>query len=348
MKRPTFISILAFFQFLGGIGLFLLLITSDMTPLASILNISNVNMFIPISILGVMSLGAAIGMWKGKRWGWYLGAIVFCYAIFRNGYALSQVIGMSNIIETSGESTDSYFIKYVGRVIINGLVLLYFFKANVIEYFQVTNLRDWKKVGIVVGVTIIIFLGFYGPGLFQSGNTSLTAITIAYNSGEIEVAKSQIENYLEKNPSDKEAWVLKGDILYDLGEVDESKESFLIAVSLDPNDVYSLTAIGFIYRQEGNFEKAMEYYLKVVELKPDYAVVYSNMAIVELQLNNDRKALEYAEKAYSLDNTQAVFAANLAVCHYKLGNFDEMDKYLKLAEEMGYHSIETIKEICGR
>lgn len=344
MKRPKLISVLAFFCFLSGLlSISLLLSNNDFVQEIFFLDISTI--YFSVLLLGIIYLGSGIGMWLGKRWGWYLGAICYCYAIIRNSFALVQLSQILRVFNDLQQEAGLGYFKFFARIIGNGLILSYFFKSNVINYFQVNNRSNWKKAGLVLGVTLIIFLGVFGSAFLHENNNQLTAITLLYNTGELEPALSKVNKYLETNLEDNEAWELKGDILCDIGKLAEAKTSYLRAVSLKPDSYQVLTALGLIYRKETDYDKSMEYYQKAVEFKPDYAVVYTNMAVVELKRNNDKKALEYAQKAYDLDNHQPVFVANLAICHYYLGN-EEVDKYITILEGMDYANIEIIKQIC--
>lgn len=267
--------------------------------------------YFSVLLLGIINLGSGIGMWLGKRWGWYLGAICYCYAIIRNSVALVQLSQILRVFNHLQQEAGLSYIKFSARIIGNGLILSYLFKSNVTNYFQVNNRSNWKKAGLVLGVTLIIFLGVFGSTFLQGNNSQLTAITLLYNTGELEPALSKVNKYLEINSEDNEAWELKGDILCDIGKSAEAKTSYLRAVSLKPDSYQTLTSLGLIYRKETDYDRAMEYY----------------------------------QKAYDLDNHQPVFVANLAICHYYLGN-EEVDKYITILEGMDYANIEIIKQIC--
>jgi hypothetical protein len=59
------------------------------------------------SIVFLFALGIAsgVGMWKGRKWGWYLGTFYYIYSITRNANALLAVSIFINSM-SPGETAD--------------------------------------------------------------------------------------------------------------------------------------------------------------------------------------------------------------------------------------------------
>ncbi len=85
-KRPIGISILSFLFIVGGVGgviAFLLGIGSLDNPNAkqslSMFGLTPIKLVVLLSVLGGFSVAAGIGMWIGRKWGWYLGSLYCMY-----------------------------------------------------------------------------------------------------------------------------------------------------------------------------------------------------------------------------------------------------------------------------
>jgi hypothetical protein len=83
-------------------------------------------------------------MWLGKTWGWWLGTFYYVYSIFRNANAL---ITIPALVEQFGEPTrgaEYYYVKHGTRIIIHFFLILYFYKGNVVNYFNLGEYPKWK------------------------------------------------------------------------------------------------------------------------------------------------------------------------------------------------------------
>ena len=104
-------------------------------------------------------------MWKGKRWGWYLGSFYYLYSVVLNANALITVpilmrsMSAQDIADMS--RTPSYYVvKHSVRLVVHFLLYLYFFRMNVREFFSLSNDPKWKPVlaeaAICVSIVLIV------------------------------------------------------------------------------------------------------------------------------------------------------------------------------------------------
>lgn len=155
-KRPTGISILAVLYLLGSLVLlaFQLILADPLSSAVEPLGVSNLYAMVAIGFLGVFGIVAAVGMWTGKKWGWWLGALYLFYSVFRNANTLWII---PDIVREFGEpegGVTRYYIKHGGRIIVGSLLILYFFKFNVVKYFQVDGVGPWKRFFLLIVMTI--------------------------------------------------------------------------------------------------------------------------------------------------------------------------------------------------
>ena len=146
-QRPKGISIISVLSFIGGLIILAVLVWTPSNDLAGLdaVGFSSSLFLLAYGFLGIISFAAGIGMWTGKKWGWWLGAFYLAYAILRNANALFAIEGL---IEQFGEPEDgvgSLYFKHGGRVITNSLVLFYFFRSHVTAYFNVDSIKNLKN-----------------------------------------------------------------------------------------------------------------------------------------------------------------------------------------------------------
>lgn len=108
-------------------------------------------------LLSVIAFASGIGMWLGTRWGWWCATFYYVYSIARYGNALLLVDGFAEALEDDSRELESYYFKFGALIVFHFLLLLYFFKPNVVEYFGVSDIHKGKAVGLLVAVTASVF-----------------------------------------------------------------------------------------------------------------------------------------------------------------------------------------------
>ena len=108
IKRPIGISILAGLHIIGSIivaVIFLLYIPllqnrPEFNKVVPLLGISPATLFIVIGFVLALACASGIGMWMGKKWGWFLGSFYYAYFIITN---INALIMIPVIFETFGD-----------------------------------------------------------------------------------------------------------------------------------------------------------------------------------------------------------------------------------------------------
>jgi hypothetical protein len=86
--RPLGITLLSVWNVLSGVGGLLLLIpflatqlrsSPDAAAVLSAVGIPPISIPLVASIVSVVVVASGIGMWKGYRWGWYIGCLYYFY-----------------------------------------------------------------------------------------------------------------------------------------------------------------------------------------------------------------------------------------------------------------------------
>ena len=165
-NRPVGVTIFAILHLIGGVllvGVLLFglpMLFANLDRVTQVLDKIGVPLIVFVAgllLLAGITLASGIGLWLGTRWGWWCTTFFYVYSIARNANAFLTVSFFADALEGGSRSPEYYYAKFGGRVILHFLFFLYFFKANVLEYFGMENLHKGKAVGILVLITGAIF-----------------------------------------------------------------------------------------------------------------------------------------------------------------------------------------------
>jgi hypothetical protein len=136
------------------------------------IDISSPYVMTVISFLGVFGLATGIGMWTGKKWGWWLSALYLSCGVAMDIVVLLTVPERVQDLSEPEGGAAQYYVEHVRRIIVYSLLILYFFKSNVVEYFQLGGGSSWKRLFLLVGVTAGIMVIFAVGSLFANAGGS--------------------------------------------------------------------------------------------------------------------------------------------------------------------------------
>ena len=169
--RPIGISVLAVLYFLGGLLALGIVVLGPGSMPAEFEELGVSGLLIAIRIIFWCALGiaAGVGMWTRKRWGWWLGAFWLFYSIARNVNALLMLPGLVEQFGAQEVDVAKYQLRFAGRIAVSALLILYFFKSNVVAWFGVGATPGWKRVALLAGATIGILALFAAASLLSGG-----------------------------------------------------------------------------------------------------------------------------------------------------------------------------------
>lgn len=171
--RPTGVTILSVLHLIGGV----LLLIGQVMLLANLDRVSQgldaVGIPPALLVMGVMllagiALASGIGMWIGTRWGWWCAVFYYVYSVARNANAFLMISDLADGLDGGSRGPGYYYAKCGGRVVIHLLLLMYFFKDNVLEYFETEDVHKGKAIGILILVTAVVFALSFGIGALSS------------------------------------------------------------------------------------------------------------------------------------------------------------------------------------
>lgn len=186
----------------------------------------------------------------------------------------------------------------------------------------------------------------------------------AYNSGDVESARSYYQQALEIYPNNSDSMQLLGLIYYTEGEMARARELLEASISLNSefhsaHNTYALILIHYkdfegaerhlkkalelnpdcadYYLNLGNLcqlsiiqpQRALEYFKQGVDKFPEHHPLLHNCASLLLHLHMTDEAIPYLEKAYEINPDYAPSVTNLAIAYRNKERFEECEKLMR-------------------
>lgn len=160
-QRPLGISILAILHLAGGVLLCalqipLLAAVGELQDPLRAAGVPPILLVLGMLFLAVLGITAGVGMWLGKQWGWWFGAFYYVYGVARNAPALGTVAELADDLPEGARGPGYYYAKHGMRILVHLLILLYFFKGNVLAYFGLEEQSKWKAVSALVAACLAV------------------------------------------------------------------------------------------------------------------------------------------------------------------------------------------------
>ena len=145
------------------------------------------------------------------------------------------------------------------------------------------------------------------------------------NKNEFDKALPILEEAINDNPTDSEAWRLFAQIHWNhMHEPDKAYDELIESLKCNPRNIWALVLMGnLLTREKNDVEHAKEYYNKVLEYYPDNAIAINNIGATYMERKDYEGALPYLEKALAIDDSYANSYYGLGLCLYKLGRTED-------------------------
>ena len=167
---------------------------------------------------------------------------------------------------------------------------------------EIQNKDYVQNKTLIIAVVVSLFIGFIGGTIYSSfklaadkqvqvkGNAAPnnnTAMGQQDNSIEVSAEILKLEQYLEKNPKDAEAWAQLGHLFFDSDQVKNAIDAYEKSLAIEPGKTGVITDLGVMYRRNGQPEKAIEAFDKAILIDPSFETARFNKGVVLLHDLND-------------------------------------------------------------
>ena len=147
-----------------------------------------------------------------------------------------------------------------------------------------------------------------------------------------------LQNAVERDPQNKDAWYYLGRALYTKSQRVEARQAFLTVLNLDPHDSRAENNLGLIYETDGQPAAAMEAYRKAIAWQEENhhpnEQPYVNLGNLLMEQGQIKDALVPLEEAVRLAPNNAFCHMTLGVAYRQQGKLDQAQHELEKATQL--------------
>ena len=165
---------------------------------------------------------------------------------------------------------------------------------------------------------------------------------IYYEMGKPELAISEWDKILEKQPDYAWAYYRRGWFKDLIGRYDDAIEDLSMAIVLDPNYTYSYSSRGDIYMKQGKRELAESDFKKIIEIESS-PEKYDCIQYAYQGLGMYNKAMAAMDSIIARDTTDAGNYYDAACLYCRMDKTDEALVFLGKSLEYGYRRFAHIE-----
>lgn len=119
--------------------------------------------------------------------------------------------------------------------------------------------------------------------------------------GKADSAIIILDEIIERNPENANAWARKGEILgRALNNMSEAENALRRSLSINPEDKSANENLGIVLAIKGNFHESLQYFHQALSLDSTNANIYRNISSAYMNMNQPEKAAYYNEKFIEL------------------------------------------------
>jgi hypothetical protein len=108
------------------------------------------------TIAFALGLASGVGMWIGANWGWWLATWYWFFMAIGSGVTLP--ISLVRLRSLGIEFAVVAVVKNVLGLCFQVLLVVYFFRRNVLRFFGLESFGKLKALGILIAVSLFIFI----------------------------------------------------------------------------------------------------------------------------------------------------------------------------------------------
>ena len=164
-RKPSVVVILAILYIV--IGVISLGFVARQGPTIDVEGSDRGVFFMMMALYPAIGLAAGVGMWLGRRWGWWLGLFGVVSMALRNLWAIAGLPGMLAAMGVPLSSATMLYAKFGIRVLLSVLVAIYFLSNTVVGYFRVEKVRKRRALAIVAAISVLLIAAGEMLGMLQ-------------------------------------------------------------------------------------------------------------------------------------------------------------------------------------
>ncbi len=179
----------------------------------------------------------------------------------------------------------------------------------------------------------------------QTLNSQLALADICLGSlhlttGEYEKAVSDLQQAVEKDPTDDEAYGQLATAYEQLNQTAQAEDTYKKAVQARPQYAIEYERLALFYRNQARYNDAAQAYIKALQISPADVRAWSRLAGVYYFTGEYEKAVEATQHAIALRPNSGSYN-NLGASYFALRKFDDAIEAFRQAVAMNGHEAKT-------
>lgn len=214
------------------------------------------------------------------------------------------------------------------------------FAANLLHAFDAFEDNDESRR--VVMQTINFWKAHLQPVPQPSWKPSPAREIVATTYGnDFQKTADLLAKYIEANPNDAQAYVMRGRALASLRKFDESAAAYETAAKLQPQHPGLPAGLGQVRFAQRRYDEAIPLLTKAIDNGWRNSLVYGQLAFAQLSTGKNEEAIRSYEKAFEAGippgaNTRGLAYYNMACAYARLKNVDKAFEMLGKAVDEGF------------
>lgn len=155
-------------------------------------------------------------------------------------------------------------------------------------------------------------------------NKQIQELINIYKAGNLDLAKSKVEETIELHPDSFVLFNLLGAILNGQKKYAEAVNNFKMALKINPNYAEAENNLGITYQKMEKFNKSILCFKRALKLRPNLAEAYNNLGVIFKKKGNFDESIFYLKNALKIrpmysEALEALGAAYLYLNKHKEG-----------------------------
>ena len=165
-----------------------------------------------------------------------------------------------------------------------------------------------------------------------------------FERGNYEKALQQIDNAIQKSPTNPDYYSTKGVFLHRMNDIARAIEAYESAIRVFPSHTFSHYNLGIIYMKEGKILQAIQQWEEVIRNKPDDVDSIFNIAVALSQLGKVKQAIPFYEKILKLDSSHVMTHQNLGVIYRDERDYPMAKRHFKILKDLDSTYSEIVEK----
>ncbi len=165
-----------------------------------------------------------------------------------------------------------------------------------------------------------------------------------FEQGNYDKALQQIDNAIQKSPSNPDYYSTKGVFLHRMNNIPQAVNAYQKAIEVFPGHTFSHYNLGIIFMKEGKILQAIQQWEEVIKNKPDDVDSIFNIAVALSQLGKSKQAIPFYKKVLEYDPSHVMTHQNLGVIYRDEHDYVQAKMHFNILKDLDSTYSEVVEK----